>query len=97
MSKPARAAAGGGEVMGEKLTKAQREALRFILAKGPGTLPLTKAGRTPAAVADLVEAGLLETLNRIRPSPPMYEITPAGRAALSTQDGASVWKGRIDE
>lgn len=70
---------------GEALTKAQRAVLQFILAEGPGTLPLTKAGRTPAAVAELVDGGFLETLNRLRPGPPMYEITPAGRALLSQQ------------
>lgn len=66
----------------EKLTKAQRAALRFIIAEGPGTLPLTKEGRVTVAVAGLVDAGHLELLNRLRPGPPMYEITPAGRQAL---------------
>lgn len=70
-----------------KLTKAQRDALNFILANGPGTLPLTKQGRTPAAVAQLVERQFLETLNRLRASPPMYEITAAGRAALEQGNG----------
>jgi hypothetical protein len=67
---------------GLKLTKAQRNALAFILANGPGTIPLTRAGRTTAAVTGLVSPGLLETLNRLRPGPPMYEITAAGRAAI---------------
>lgn len=35
--------------MGEKLTKAQKFALNYVQTNGPGTLPLTKAGRTPAA------------------------------------------------
>lgn len=65
-----------------KLTKAQRAALEYIRREGPGTLPDTKSGRVPAAVDQLVQAGLLETLNRLRPGPAMYEITPAGRAAL---------------
>jgi hypothetical protein len=69
-----------------KLTKAQRDALSYILENGPGTLPLTKAARTPAAVVRLLEAGLLETLNRLRPGPPMYEITPAGRSLLQSGD-----------
>lgn len=70
--------------MGE-LTKAKIAVLRFILENGPGTLPLTRGGRTPAAVSDLLDGGMLEKLNRLRPGPPMYEITPAGRAALSHQ------------
>lgn len=65
-----------------RLTKAQLVALRYIEENGPGTLPLTLAGRTPAAVAKLVDGRLLEPLNRLRPGAPMYEITPAGRAAL---------------
>lgn len=65
-----------------KLSKAQRKALQFILHEGPGALPDTKAGRVPAAVAQLIELRMLETLNRIRPGPAMYEITAAGRAAL---------------
>lgn len=68
--------------MGE-LTPAMRAALRYILSEGPGTLPSTKAGKTTAAVHELVTRGFLETLNRFRPSDPMYEITPKGRAALA--------------
>lgn len=71
--------------MSEKLSKAKRTALSYILEHGPGTLPLTRGLRTPAAVVQLVEAGLLETLNRLRPSTPIYEITPAGRAALGAK------------
>jgi DNA-binding PadR family transcriptional regulator len=70
-----------------KLTKGMRDALRFILASGPGTIPPTKAGRTSKAVVDLLDAGMLETLNRIRPGPAMYEITEAGRRALETSHG----------
>jgi hypothetical protein len=72
--------------VGEKPTKAQRSALKFILTNGPGTLPLTKSGRVPAAVCQLLDAGLLETLNRLRPGPEMYEITAAGRQALTQGD-----------
>lgn len=57
-----------------KLTKAEREALCYILANGPGTLPLTASARTPAHVARLVDAGYLETLNRLLPSTAMYEM-----------------------
>ena len=65
-----------------KLTKAERQALRYILTNGSGTLPLTATARTPAHVARLVDAGYLETLNRLLPSTAIYEITPAGRQAL---------------
>ena len=65
-----------------RLTAAHRAALRFILQHGPGTFPLLKSGRHPKAVHDLVQRGFLETLNRIRPGPAVYEITSAGRAAL---------------
>lgn len=67
---------------GKALTKAERELLSFILENGPGTLPLTKQSKVPAHVSRLVGAGYLETLNRLRPSSAMYEITDAGRAAL---------------
>ena len=70
-----------------KLTKAEREALCYILANGPGTLPLTASARTPAHVARLVDAGYLETLNRLLPSTAIYEITPAGRQALTGEPG----------
>lgn len=69
------------------LTKAQKSALRLILREGPGTLPLTSRGQVTAAVAQLLSAGLLEPLNRLRPGPGMYEITPAGRAALTQDEG----------
>jgi hypothetical protein len=72
------------EAKGVKLTKSQRSALRFILDNGPGTMSLA-SGRTPAAVDQLVQAGMLETLNRLRPGSPMYEITPVGRQALSQE------------
>ncbi|ODT87032.1 hypothetical protein [Phenylobacterium sp. SCN 70-31] len=62
--------------------KAQRDALIYILENGPGTIPMTKALRVPAPVQQCVEAGWLEPLNRLRPGPPMYEITASGRAAL---------------
>jgi hypothetical protein len=71
--------------MSGKLTKAQRRDLAFILAEGPGTLPETKAGRTRASVSALLDRGLLETLNKLRPGNPMYEITPAGLAALNEE------------
>lgn len=70
----------GGEV---KLTKAERGSLSFILKNGPGTLPMTTRGLVRAHVPRLVRAGYLETLNRLRPGPEMFEITPAGLAALS--------------
>ena len=81
---------------GVKLTKAQRAELRFILREGPGTLPLTADGRTRAVVVQLLEMGLIETLNRLRPGPAMYEITPAGRALLKAPDttGADLGPGR---
>ncbi len=69
-----------------RLTTAQRKVLAYILAAGPGTIPTTKSGGVTAAVAGLVSAGFLETLNRLRHGPPMYEITPAGRAALAQRD-----------
>lgn len=70
-----------------RLTKAQKNALRYIEENGPGTLPPTSQGRTSAAVSKLIDGQLLETLNRLRPGPPMYEITPAGRAALHQEKG----------
>lgn len=69
-----------------ELTKAQRDALNFILRNGPGAFPPLKSGRPPKAVDDLVQLGLLETLNSLRQSPQMYEITAKGRAALSRGD-----------
>lgn len=68
---------------GLKLTKAMRDVLRFILREGPGTVPYTKQGRKSASVSHLLDAGMLEKLNRLRPGPAMYEITPAGRQALA--------------
>ena len=73
--------------MGEKLNARHLAYLRFILREGPGTVPDTKAGRTPKPVSQLVEGGFLETLNRIRPGATMYEITEAGRAALLHAEG----------
>ena len=72
----------------EKLTKAERGSLVFILNYGPGTLPLTKQSRVPAHVSRLVSAGYLEKLNRLRPGAEMYEITPAGRAVVSQNKDA---------
>lgn len=70
---------------GEKLTKAQAAALQFILSAGPGALPPTSTGRVTAAVQGLLDRGLLEELNKLRPGPPMYEITAAGRVALKAR------------
>lgn len=69
--------------MASKLSKAERAALSFIKTNGPGALPTTNAARTPAHISRLVAAGYLETLNRLRAGPQIYEITAAGRAALT--------------
>jgi hypothetical protein len=65
------------------LTASHRRVLRAILATGPGTSETTKSSAPTKAVRDLVEAGMLEVLNRLRPGPGMYEITAAGRVALA--------------
>jgi hypothetical protein len=90
MSKPARAAAGGGEVMGEKLTKAQRRVLEKFGV--PGTYGLV-CGHAYAPPQHLETKGLIARVGYQREGI-LYRLTPAGRAALSggTQDGASVQK-----
>lgn len=72
---------------GEKLTKVQVGVLRFIVANGPGTPPLTKGGRVPAQVQGLIDGGLLEKLNSM-PGPLMLEIPAAGRQALQEASDA---------
>lgn len=70
-----------------KLSKAERDALSYILTNGPGTLPLTRREQIPAHVVRLVAVGYLEKLNRLRPGSEMYEITDAGRQALTGEPG----------
>jgi hypothetical protein len=65
-----------------KLTKRQRDVLASIQRSGPGPCMLTRAATIPAPVCQLVQMGFLETLNRMRPGPQVYEITPSGRKAL---------------
>lgn len=67
---------------GKGLSKDQRAFLRHVLQDGPSEPQLTKGLRIPAAVHQLVALRLVEPLNRMSPGSPIYEITPAGRAAL---------------
>ena len=70
---------------GGRLTKAQADALAAIVRRGPSCFRPTNQNREQAHVRQLFERGLIERLNRMRPGPTVYEITPAGRAALDTQ------------